>query len=276
MFDGVREQLHHFIASRASWTSRLPLPPPPLSSVAFPFYHGFDPFQNPNPSLPPPHHQFHFLHHHPSTQLMHQKDAQEDHNVKNRLNFAIVGGARDTAAPDHGCPWTNEEVVVMLRIGSSTEHCSSTYRPLLVNELEDLYDHHLHHSTNPIPPLAAAPPPPQQPRIHHQVPHDDEIAERSVGEGDDVEEDKEGRPIVAEIDNMDELDSRAVEAAQPIEGQKRSAVDEMEKENTLARRKKKRQEKLETFKQFCERMAERLMAQQEEMQNTLLEDMMRR
>ncbi|KAK4800563.1 hypothetical protein SAY86_021050 [Trapa natans] len=132
---------------------------------------------------------------------------------------------------------------------------SSTYRPVLVNELEDLYDHHLHHST----------PPPQQPRIHHRVPGDDEIAERSVGEGGDGEKDKEGRPMVAGIDNMD-----------AVEGQKRSAVAEMERENTLARRKKKRQEKLKTFKQFCERMVERLMAQLEEMQNKLLEDMMRR
>lgn len=119
MFDGVPEQFHQFIASRASSS---PLHLPPLSAFTF---HGFDPFPNPNPSPPPPpppppHQQLHFLHH-PSV-LLHHKDVEEEEG-KHTVNFD-VGARADRpilGAADHG-PWSNEEVVALLRIGSSMEN----------------------------------------------------------------------------------------------------------------------------------------------------------
>ncbi|KAK4767016.1 hypothetical protein SAY86_014767 [Trapa natans] len=186
-----------------------------------------------------------------------------DRNIYGCRKLAEVGFKR---SPEQ-CKQKFEEQTRSFNSSSNTidinvnySKSSNTYRPLLVNELEELFDHHLHHCTNPIPPPA----PPLQ------VPRDDEIAEKSMEEEDDEEE----RPMVAGQDKMDEVDSRTVEMTRPVEGRKRSAA--AVEEDKLARRKKKRQEKFETFKLFCESMVERLMAQQEEIHNKLLEDMMRR
>lgn len=152
---------------------------------------------------------------------------------------------------------------------------TSNYR-LLVNELEELYDHHLHH--NPIPP-PPAPPQQQQP---HEVPHDDNndsgdgIVEKSMEEEDEEEEvgrgGEEGERMAGQ-DNIEEVDSRAMETTRLAKDWKRLVEEEGDDKVV---KKRKRQEKFEMFKRFCENVVEKLMAQQEEMHNKLLEDMIRR
>ncbi|OWM82016.1 hypothetical protein CDL15_Pgr001590 [Punica granatum] len=341
MFDGVPEQFHQFIASSRASSSPLPLPP---QLSAFPF-HGFDPFPNPNPTpiphpppSPPPlsasHHQHHLLHlHHPSLLLHHKDVAAEEEEGKERSLLAMsanfdIEARVDRSMPepvDHG-PWSNEEVVALLRIGSnmenwfpqvtwehvsrklaelgfkrSAEKCkekfeeqtrtsfnddnhnninininysknNNNYR-LLVNELEELYDHH--HHENP-------PTPPEQHQQLHEVPqsndNDDGNVEKPMEEEDKEEEEEEvGRGGVEGEkmgqNNMEEVDSQAVETTSLAEDEKR--LKEEREEDKVAK-KRKRWEKFEMFKRFCESVVERLMAQQEEMHNKLLEDMMRR
>lgn len=147
MFDGVpAEQLHQFITSSTRPSLPLPLPLPlSFSSSALHHHHHhhhhassntnifptFDPYTStPPPSqqvLQLPHHHFlHPLHHQqyaPTVQKNHQ-DKQENNNSSSlvAMNFEIE---RDRSIPEPveiDPPWSNEEVLALLRIRSSFEN----------------------------------------------------------------------------------------------------------------------------------------------------------
>lgn len=121
MFDGVPDQFHQFITPRTSLPLHLPFPlhasSAPNNNTTFP---SFDPY---NPS----HHQLPFqpnLLHHP----LHHKDEEKEENNNtvqpNPMNFQIERDQRQQLPQlqqQQVDPWTNDEVLALLRIRSSME-----------------------------------------------------------------------------------------------------------------------------------------------------------
>lgn len=122
MFDGVPDQFHQFITPRTS-SSSLPLHLPfPLSTTpnnnnnnnnTFP---SFDPYNH--HQLPPqlqPNNLLHPLHHH-------TKDEQKEQtNTPSINNFQIERDQRQIL-PQLVDPWTNDEVLALLKIRSNMEN----------------------------------------------------------------------------------------------------------------------------------------------------------
>ncbi|OMO96392.1 hypothetical protein COLO4_15302 [Corchorus olitorius] len=133
MFDGVPDQFHQFIASSAAAATRAtPTLPLPLSFTshlhlaAANSSNGFTPF-DPFPTSNSHHH--HFLH--PLHQT--QKNIDEEKQQDNRtslvgMNMEIIERERSMAPPPevpihhHNHPWSNDEVLALLRIRSSMEN----------------------------------------------------------------------------------------------------------------------------------------------------------
>lgn len=137
MFDGVpHEQLHQFIASSRT-TPSLPLSSFPLHHASPSPNTSFPPFDYANYShhhhqLPlPPHHSqvlLQTLHHNPPP------PAQKNHEDKERNNLVAsvsleIGDDRDRlsipepiAPPPPSSPWSNDEVLALLRIRSTMEN----------------------------------------------------------------------------------------------------------------------------------------------------------
>lgn len=162
MFDGVADQFHQFIASSSSAssaaaarTTALPLP------LSFPHHlqnlvissNGFTSFVDPNLYTSnshhhhhhhhqlPPHQQqqphfLHPLHHHHHQQQQHQPSVQKNIEEKggNNINTSLVSMNMEeeieirersiSMADDHNhiIPWSNDEVLALLRIRSSLEN----------------------------------------------------------------------------------------------------------------------------------------------------------
>ncbi|KAJ0014759.1 hypothetical protein Pint_20532 [Pistacia integerrima] len=304
MFDGVpAEQFHQFITS--STRPSLPLPLPlSFSSSALHLHHHhhassntnifptFDPYTStPPPSqqlLQLPHHHFlHPLHHHQQyspAQKNHQ-DKQENNNSSSSLvamNFEIE---RDRSIPEPvevDPTWSNEEVLSLLRIRSSFENwfpefiwehvsrkleetgykrsadkCKAKFEEesqcfnninynksyRLFSEFEEFYHGHQ----------------------NSQVVAQDKNQKMEKSREEEGEEDDE-----MERDNLDE-DSKKEEIS--VE----DAPEDNEKLVEISKgKKRKRQKNFEMFKGFCKDIVKKMMAQQEEMMNKLLEDMMKR
>jgi len=115
MFDGVPDQFHQFITPRTSLPLHLPFP---LHASATPntFSSNFDPY-NPSHQLPlQPNTLLHPLHHPPSS----HKDEAKPQNAIIPMNFDIQRDQRQQL-PQLIDPWTNDEVLALLRIRSSME-----------------------------------------------------------------------------------------------------------------------------------------------------------
>lgn len=125
MFDGLPDQFHQFIVSRPS----LPLP------LSFPLHASSSPNTFPapyDPYNPSPHHHHHHL---PALQptllhpaALHHKDhhehkQQQQNNFPSSMNLEIIqrdhGSSISDDPPD---PWTNDEVLALLRIRSTVEN----------------------------------------------------------------------------------------------------------------------------------------------------------
>ncbi|XWS42494.1 hypothetical protein CRYUN_Cryun16bG0018700 [Craigia yunnanensis] len=305
MFDGVPDQFHQFIASSAAArTTTLPLSFPPLHNFASSNgFISFDPLFTSNSH----HHQVssqlqqqqqpHFLHplHH-----QHQPGQKNEEKEENTglvgMNMEIERERSMSERIDNHHPWSNDEVLALLRIRSSMENwfpeftwehisrklaelgfkrsaekckekfeeesryfssinCSKNYR--IFSELEELCQ-----GENP-------PPPP-----HH---HSQQVV--AAEKNKNVEKSREDE------DNMDqnlEDDSRNIDEYQTSAGNNAShqdnekVVENKANDNKSSNKKGKRRKKFELLKGFCEDIVNKLMTQQEEKHNQLLEDMVKR
>lgn len=128
MFDGVPDQFHQFITPRKSLPLHLPFPLHASATTTTPsnpntFPTTFDPY-NHHPSH---HHQFQppsllpLHHHHPAS--THKEDEGKEENIAPvSMNFEI--DQRDQSRqqlPELIDPWTNDEVLALLRIRSGME-----------------------------------------------------------------------------------------------------------------------------------------------------------
>ncbi|KAK6233019.1 hypothetical protein SCA6_003092 [Theobroma cacao] len=315
MFDGVPDQFHQFIASSAAAaaaaavaaarTTTLPLP------LSFPPLHlanssnGFTSFDtlytsNSHNQVPPQlqQQQPHFLHPlHPQHQTQKNEEKEENTGLV-RMNMEIE---RERSMPEsidnhhhHHHPWSNDEVLALLRIRSSIENwfpeftwehvsrklaelgfersaekckekfeeesryfnsinCSKNYR--LFSELEELCQ-----GENPPPP-------------HHNQQVVGATEKNKNVEKSREDEDNMGQNLEDDSRNIDEYQTTAGNNAP--EDNERVVENKADNKNS-SNRKRKRQKKFEMIKGFCEDIVNKLMNQQEEMHNKLLEDMVKR
>lgn len=134
MFEGAPDQFHQFVASR---TSTLPLP---LSFPSVVFqgssnttttttnFSSFDPYSATNPTHHVPPHQvlqpnfLHQLHQASSPPNKHDHHHKEESSNSMAMNFEIDRQRSIIRPPDSALPWSNDELLALLRIRSSLEN----------------------------------------------------------------------------------------------------------------------------------------------------------
>ncbi|KAG6645470.1 hypothetical protein CIPAW_08G125100 [Carya illinoinensis] len=273
--------MEHQITSSTSWiASRTTLPLSPSFPVLhafsspniFPSYDHYDPSLSLQPNL------LHPLHQQSSTHKDHHEEKQENNLVSMNLDT----DQRQRSLPDPIESWANEEVLALLRIRSGMENwfpeftwehvsrklaevgfkrspskCKEKFEEEIryfndninynksyrfLSELEELYQGHDH----------------QNPRVG--AGKNQRILEKPTG----------GEDNSLGQSNL-EVDSR--------DGTVGNKIFEDSHENVQGkpkRKKRKRRKKFEMLKGLCEKIVIKIMAQQEEMHNKLLEDLVKR
>ncbi|XP_019453286.1 PREDICTED: trihelix transcription factor GTL2-like isoform X2 [Lupinus angustifolius] len=272
MFDGVPDQFHQFITPMTSLPLHLPFPLHSSAVVAaapnnttFP---SFDPY-NPSPHQLPLQHQPNLLHqlHQPSTHKEHEPE-KEQHNTL-PMNFEIE---RDQSID----PWTNDEVLALLRIRSSMEnwfpeltweHVSRKLAELGYKrtsekckekfEEESRYFNNISYTKNN-----------NNYRFLNEI-------EELYNHGDNHQVAETVKPTSIEEGKDKIMDLEEGLSKQNEQGDnEEEMVGENAKEDK--RPKRKRPDRFEMFKGFCESIVHKMMEQQEEMHNKLIKDMMKR
>ncbi|XP_054800975.1 trihelix transcription factor GTL2-like [Prosopis cineraria] len=275
MFDGVPDQFHQFIAPG---TSSLPL------HLSFPLNASLTPNTNTFPTFDPFHlplqqpNLLHSLHHLPPPPAhKHQQDKQDDSMSRVSMNLEIE---RERQLPEliDSC-WTHDEVLALFRIRSSIktclpdltwEHVSRKLAELGFKrsaekcrdkfEEESRYLNHINYNENYRFICEF------EQELYHQDP------EALVGT-----EEKSTQQLQKPREGQDKTSGHALEESST--GHDTSAPTITKRcvvEKSKHRKRKKQDGKFEMFKGFCENIVSRMMAQQEEMHNKLLEDMLRR
>uniref|UniRef100_A0A5B7BPK4 Putative trihelix transcription factor GTL2 n=1 Tax=Davidia involucrata TaxID=16924 RepID=A0A5B7BPK4_DAVIN len=259
MFDGVPDQFHQFIASRTS----LPLPlsfPLHGSSPTFP---SFDPY--------PSHHhnqtvlqQSHFLqqlHHHQSP--AHKDEEKEE----NSLLSTNLEPERERSIPMLVDPWSNDEVLALLRIRSSMENWFPDFTWEYVSR--KLAEFGFKRSAEKC-----------KEKFEEESRHFNSISyNKNYRFFSELEELYHGEnPEVLSEKNQNDHVEKPNEEEDKMGGQSLEAEDSRnEKEVGKSKgKKRKRREKFEMLKGFCEEIVNKMMAQQEELHNKLIEDMVKR
>lgn len=285
MFEGVADQFHQFIASR---TTSLPLP-----SLSFPPLHGssnttnfpsFYPYTATAATTFQPVLQPNLLH------SLHQGSPtnKNDEKQENNLMAMNLKFERERSIPELVNPWSNDEVLPLLRIRSSMdnwfpeftwEHASSRNLAEVgfkrsttekwkekfeeesgyFNSNIDIYSKNYRASFS------------EFEEIYHGDQNPDQ-QEATAGEkkirkpSEDEQQDKMGQNLEEETRIDQTVGNQSVE---DIDGK----LEQFEKSK---RKKRKREKKFEMFKGICEDIVNKMMAQQEEKHNKLLEDIVKR
>ncbi|KAJ8760742.1 hypothetical protein K2173_017864 [Erythroxylum novogranatense] len=279
MFEGVPDQFHQFITSRAP-PSLSNFPPLHVSSTTHHFP-SFDPYisSTTSSSLQVP-----FL------QPLHQcpVPATSEQGEKEENGLAVtgfeVGGNR--LMPESVDPWSNDEVLALLRVRSSLEnwfpefsweHVSRKLAELgfrrSADKCKEKFEEENRYFNNNI-----------NYRIFtdlgelyhdgddHQSPQEffgDDNKDKKVDKpNSDEEEDK-----VGQILEEDSIDDQRV-AGNPNQDNEKQV--ENLRSNNKKRKRQIKKKKFAIFKSFCEDIVDKLMTQQEEMHNKIISDMMKR
>ncbi|BAT94979.1 hypothetical protein LR48_Vigan10g097100 [Vigna angularis] len=273
MFDGVPEQFHQFITPRTSLPLHLPFPLHASGTPNTTFPSNFDPY-NPHQLPLQPNTLLHPLHHPPPT---HKDEQDKEQNTAVSMNFQIQ---RDQGhqLPQLIDPWTNDEVLSLLRIRSSMEswfpeltweHVSRKLAELgykrSAEKCKEKFEEESRYFNNNI----------NYGKNNNNYRFLSELEQLYHQGGADHLGTQEKTQQLHKQDKMDhhpleEGDSGKLEA--PVTKQNHDAAA-LEKNQG---RKRKRPGRFEMFKGFCESIVHKMMAQQEEMHNKLLEDMMKR
>ncbi|TKY61399.1 Trihelix transcription factor GTL2 [Spatholobus suberectus] len=277
MFDGAPDQFHQFIAPRTTLPLHLsfPLHASPTPTTFLPF----DPYNPSHPHLPLQTNLLHPLHP-PSPTHKHEQDKEP--NTIN--NVEIERDQRQL--PELTDSWTNDEVLALFRIRSSMEnwfpeftwdHVSRRLAELGFKksaekckekfEDESRYFDNMNYGKNNYRFLS------ELEELCHGDQNPDPGGDADAGNGV-VRSEKTHHPGG---DNMGhhhalEENSRDMEATAT---KQRDGSDKVVVEKSKER-KRKRRDRFEMFKGFCESVVNNMMAQQEEIHNKLLEDMVKR
>ncbi|KDP23648.1 hypothetical protein JCGZ_23481 [Jatropha curcas] len=298
MFEGVPDQFHQFIASRTSLPLPLSFQPIHGSSVATTntstnFTPTFDPYSSTTS------HQLqvqpNFLHtlHHVSQPTAKNED-KEQNNMVATMDLEIE---RERSIHQSVDPWSNDEVLALLRIRSSMENwfpeftwehvsrklaelgfkrsaekCkekfeeesryfnninySKNYR--FFGELEELYNNGDDTNNN-----------------SQSYPQENNLATAGKNKKMDKLASEEEEDKIDHEKNMEE-DSRIDQTVGNPTEDNDNNDEGKEIEKSKSKKRKRRHKKFEMFKGFCEDIIRRIMVQQEEMHNKLLEDIAKR
>ncbi|OIW13824.1 hypothetical protein TanjilG_31713 [Lupinus angustifolius] len=275
MFNGVPDQLHQFITPMTSLPLHLPFPLH-ASSASAPtnIFPSFDPYnssphhQLPLQLQPNPLQQLHHQHQQPSTHKEHEAE-KELSTVP--MNFEI--DRRDQSID----PWTNDEVLALLKIRSSMEswfpeltweHVSRKLAELGYKrsaeickekfEEESRYFNNINYIKN----------------NNNNYRFLSEF-EEFYNQGDNHQVDETEKPTTIEEEQNKIMD---LEEGSTKQKEQDDNEEEVVVEKTMEdmRHKRKRLNRFEMFKGFCESIVHKMMEQQEEMHNKLIEDMMKR
>ncbi|KAG4983499.1 hypothetical protein JHK87_028248 [Glycine soja] len=283
MFDGVPDQFHQFITPRTSQPLHLPFPLHASGTPNTTFPSNFDPYNNPSHQLPlQPNNLLHPLHH---------KDEEKEENTTTvPMNFEIQRDQRQQL-PELIDPWTTDEVLTLLRIRSSMEswfpeltweHVSRKLAELgykrSAEKCKEKFEEESRYFNNNINYAKNNNNSTSNYRFLSEL---EQLYHQQGSSGDHLE--KMTQPPLQKQGRMDhhaleleeeEGDSRNVivdASVTKIQSDEALAVEKITKD-----RKRKRSDRFEMFKGFCESIVHKMMTQQEEMHNKLLEDMMKR
>ncbi|KAK3036148.1 hypothetical protein RJ639_029885 [Escallonia herrerae] len=247
MFDGVPDQFHQFIAQ-----SRTSLPIPlsfPLHGSS-PTFSTFDPYPPHQETLPS--HLLHQLHHHPSLGIPTNKDEKEEENSIAILSWTSLELETDISISD---PWSNEEVLELLKIRSSME-----------NWFPDLTWDHVSRKLGELGYKRSA--------EKCKEKFDEETSNfSSISYNKNSNRKTEGG---RRQDGGQGVEEESINVAVHAKSPTHQESDQQVARNSRKLRKRKRNQKFEMFKSFCEDIVNKMMAQQEELHNKLLEDMLNR
>ncbi|GAB4855405.1 hypothetical protein Ancab_024028 [Ancistrocladus abbreviatus] len=280
MFDGVQDQFHQFLASsRANSTNSVPIP------LSFSFYGSAFEVPFPPQHLPHPHpHQLlptpHLI------QPLHHKQVHEEKEESGLLSTSLVL-EKGRFVPESIHPWSNEEVLALLRIRSSMEtwfpdftweHVSRKLAEVgfrrsaekcrekfeeesrylnsincsknyrLFGELEELYHGDDHQNSS-----------------HHPVQKDQGADAVKNEELEDKRSQRLEDDTRTDKTELEEAGRQSVDSEKMVEDRNKRSLN-----------KRKRLMKYEMFKGFCESIVCKMMAHQEELHNRILEDMVKR
>nr|GMC84924.1 trihelix transcription factor GTL2 [Ipomoea batatas] len=311
MFDGVPDQFHHFIASsRAPLQIPFPFPlhattsppppppqPPPVTPLA-PTFPTFDPYPSHQTLQPHQHHQHqhHHLHHHlsspPPPPPQPKNEGSKEDQTTTLLSTSLVL-ERERSSGEPGGPWSNEEVLALLRIRSSMEnwfpdytweHVSRKLAELgfkrspekckerfeeenrnlnslsfnknsfrFFSELDELYQH--------------------QGGDHKNQQNEDSVQTRNINnQPPALRREATAAVAVAVAAEAQSLE----EGSGNVDHNSTTSRSSKSNNNNGDEKKRKRKRELEMFKGFCEEIVERIMAQQEELHTKIIEDMVKR
>ncbi|KAJ7973464.1 Trihelix transcription factor [Quillaja saponaria] len=307
MFDGASDQFHQFIASSRNSIPlhhhHLPfplhasslLPPstfPNLTPASFDLYNSTSPPHHQLPAFPfQPNNLLHPLHHH--------KDEEEE-KAQNRCILSMNLDTTQIIPDDHLQidSWTNDEVLALLRIRSSMEcnwfpdftweHVSRKLAEIGFKKSADkckekfeeesrYFNNNINYTSKDYRFLSELEEVYQSDQ-HHQNP------EVVVTEQIDSNKQQVEPKAIDQLGEMDEIGLSSLEGQLDSNRKEQYAEEELEEEESESAkniRKRKRDDddddyKFEIFKGFCENIVNKMMVQQEEMHNKLLEDMVKR
>ncbi|CAK7340934.1 unnamed protein product [Dovyalis caffra] len=291
MFEGVADQLHQFIASR---TTSLPLP-----SLSFPPLHGssnttnfpsFYPYTTTTTSHQVPVLQPNFLH------PLHQgaptnKDIDEkQENTLGAINFDQF--ERERSVPELVNPWSNDEVLALLRIRSSLENWFPEFTWEHVSrklgevgfkrsaekckekfeEESRYFNSNLNYNKN-----YRASSFSEFEEIYHgdQNPHQEVTAGEKNKKIDkpSTDQDEEQDKIGQNLEDETRIDQTV---GNQTDQEDNGKLAQAEKSKSKKRKREKKKKFEMYFKGLCEDVVNKMMAQQEKMHSKLLEDMVKR
>ncbi|XP_022746773.1 trihelix transcription factor GTL2-like [Durio zibethinus] len=305
MFDGVPDQFHQFIASTAAAarTTTLPLPLsfPPIHNLASSNgFTSFDPLFTSNShhhQVSPQLQQPHFLHplhhqHQPG-----QKNEEKEENTRLVTMNMEIDRERSMSDPiDNHLPWSNDEVLVLLRIRSSMDNWFPEFTWENVSrklaelgfkrsaekckekfEEESRYFNSISCSKNyrifsELEELCQGENPPDHQHHHRQqvvAAEKNKKVEKSREDEDNIGQNLEDDPR-----NIDEYQTSAGNNASYQDNEK--VVENKANNNKGSNKERKRQKEFEMIKGFCEDIVNKLMTRQKEMHNKLIDDMVKR
>ncbi|XP_028770656.1 trihelix transcription factor GTL2 [Neltuma alba] len=263
MFDGVPEQLHQFIAPRNSLPLHLPFPP----------FDAYNPSSQHHLPLSPPN----------LLSPLHRKGEQHDEQQQSSMNSNIHEGEPQLGDQDLVLStWPDDEVLALLRIRSGLDACfpeltwEHVSRKLAelgfkrsaekckekFEEEEASCFNNIHYTKNngcrfisELEPL-------------YQIP----AVDVELGS----QESKQPPPQKPTEEQHRRIDHALEDASGNDASLTQQCEETVKMMGTSKRRKRKRHDKFENLKGFCENMVNEMMAKQEQMHNKLLEDMFER
>ncbi|WOH14773.1 hypothetical protein DCAR_0934296 [Daucus carota subsp. sativus] len=256
MFGVPQEQFHQLIASSRTLSS-LPINPLPFSSsTPHPFPINFDAYPSSSPS------QFHHLHQPPL--LLPNKSQHGGDNDGDKK-----GEEGATLLMD---PWSNDQVLSLLKIRSSMdswfpdftwEHVSRKMEEFGFKRSAEECKEKFEAETRDFNTLCF-----NKPRFDSELEelyHVDKMQKKN----EDQDKDEQGDLLAGNVAIHNLPEQRAHEELKKSTASSSSSKQSQE-------RKKRKREKFEKFKEFCVEIVNKMMVQQEEMHNKLLEDFVSR